>query len=683
MAFGLGSITKAILLQETQTNVEITVSSTIAFLNGFNFRSIYRTIDKYFTTSKISKYMYVTNANKKWVFNKFFALEVRYMLQAIVEDENGNHQISMYDIIVLKRIIVLLNENTWLSRTLNKVEFSKLNTKALSLFNKSPLPHQEQFFKKYDINTQRYNLTGYLLASPAGTGKTLTNLMLMSMREMDVHIIVSPNNAIYDVWENALKLEFKTPITKYWISGSNKEPEVGCTHYICHYEALKKLINIAPKLSRYKVGITLDESHNMNEIKSMRTELFIELCKLTNSQDIVWSSGTPLKALGTESIPLLKTIDPLFVDKVAFRFKKIFGAVRPIALSIVAHRIGEVSHKVEKAIIRTNPMPIEEDILVKFEGMDKYLLSNIVEEVKAFIDQRLKTYTHFMQNYKDTFYAILKEHENDLKDPAKYKLYRANLSLIISRRDYRDIPDQIQMCNKYEKEYIEPQLDPKLRAAFRDAKSVVKYVELKVRGEALGNIVAKRRTECTIEMIPHIGIPVLIDNAKKKTLIFTTNVETVDACVNYLKENKYNPRAVYGNAENDLNSSVKDFKIDPTLNPIVATYKSLSTAVPMIEANVLILLNQPFRDYEKTQSISRIDRLGQDSQTYVFNVLLDTGDEPNISTRSLDILQWSKDQVDLLLGDGVSIETFKESIAQMDQFFYIKEKINESKFLNW
>lgn len=42
--------------------------------------------------------------------------------------------------------------------------------------------------------------------------------------------------------------------------------------------------------------------------------------------------------------------------------------------------------------------------------------------------------------------------------------------------------------------------------------------------------------------------------------------------------------------------------------------------------------------------------MGQDSQTYVYQCTLDTGDVPNISTRSADILAWSQAQVEAIMG---------------------------------
>ena len=51
-----------------------------------------------------------------------------------------------------------------------------------------------------------------------------------------------------------------------------------------------------------------------------------------------------------------------------------------------------------------------------------------------------------------------------------------------------------------------------------------------------------------------------------------------------------------------------------------------------------------------TWAVSRIHRLDSDTQTTIYRCELDTGTMPNISTRSVDILAWSQNQVEEILG---------------------------------
>ncbi len=85
-------------------------------------------------------------------------------------------------------------------------------------------------------------------------------------------------------------------------------------------------------------------------------------------------------------------------------------------------------------------------------------------------------------------------------------------------------------------------------------------------------------------------------------------------------------------------------------------------------ANTIIMINLPFRSYIKEQAIARINRLKQDTQTYIFEVSLDTGDKPNLSTRTIDILEWSKKQVKSIMGDdgGVNWDDISDGSSSND-----------------
>jgi hypothetical protein len=72
--------------------------------------------------------------------------------------------------------------------------------------------------------------------------------------------------------------------------------------------------------------------------------------------------------------------------------------------------------------------------------------------------------------------------------------------------------------------------------------------------------------------------------------------------------------------------------------------------MPLTMANQLLMIDAPWRDYLLQQTVARVNRLSQDTQTYIYTTVLDTGEEVNISSRSLDILNWSKQQAEQITG---------------------------------
>jgi Type III restriction enzyme, res subunit len=637
-------------------------------IGGVATQSLVKDIQATWGTSKIHTNMFTDFGRKYLEFNIFYALEVRYMLQRLLK--NRRNWTSRNAII---SAIQQMEENTWLSNMQEGKEHPKiLDRTKLSLFFKTPLPHQVDFFDTYEYGRAALGLRGYLLSAAAGSGKTLVDLMIAEMVHSDFVIIVSPNNAVYRVWDTALtsddKREYKVKQAR-WIAGENK-PYNKERFLITHFEGLEKLIPVARGLSG-RITIVLDESHNFNEMKSNRTQLFIDLCHSTKSENVIWASGTPIKALGGECIPLLKTIDPLFNSKVEASFKQIFGINAQRALDILRHRMTHIKFDVEKAAVQ-NEKPIQEELYVKLPNGSDYTLDTISDKMAAFITERMEYYKKNYKVYEDVFNRGLQTYESKITTSdqrERFKLYLKALEFVKKNPDPRYAADEMKICNEFEVKDIMPALDLEHRRAFKGAKSVIKYVNLKVMGEALGGILGRARAQLHVEMLSHIDFTELLKKATKKTVVFTSYVEVVKACEPIFKALGKQPSLVYADTNKNLSGNIAAFEKDPNVDPVVATFNSLSTAVPLVMADLSIFLNVPFRDHELVQAKARTDRLGQDTQVKYVMVYLDTGKVPNISTRSKEILEWSREQVALILGqdyNGDIAKTMDGYIASLE-----------------
>ena len=630
------------------------------YVSGVPADVIARDIARIWNTSRVNSYMFTQLGRSGFSFHSFYAIEIYFVLEHL-----KSHPQAYTNQRALRRIQEELKSETWL-RTLEDDASLNFNWDRLNEMSVSPKEHQREFLETYEKVVAKYQLKGYLLAAAPGTGKTISGLMLALINESDATVVICPKRAVIDVWVDTLKTRFKKA-QRYWTSCDNTPVDQEANWVVFHYEALEQALSWLANNKKFKkITVILDECHNLNDPKSARTQNFMELCKDKNIQAVLWMSGTPIKALGNEAIPFLSTIDPRFTEKVRESFTKIFGKQVSRAVEILANRIGISSFRVNKADIVTNQV-VETTKNVAFKGGEQFTLAVIKEEIRVFVEERFVYYKENERRFHNIYFEILAIYERSIRDESErkdYKLYRQYVAGLNKRFDPVADKDIVVWCNRFEERYICPKLSNSDRKEFRHVRSIYKYVSLKVRGEALGRILTKRRIACFVSMVPHCGLPDLIDSAEKKTLIFTSYVEVVKAAEAYLKKEGYQPLLVFGDTNKNLPMIMKQFKENPDLNPMIATYDSLSTAVPVIEANHCVLLNKPFRDHEYQQATSRINRLGQDSIVRITSMLLDTGQEPNLSTRSNEIMEWSRASVNAIMGmDGVD-----ETITTEDNF---------------
>ena len=131
---------------------------------------------------------------------------------------------------------------------------------------------------------------------------------------------------------------------------------------------------------------------------------------------------------------------------------------------------------------------------------------------------------------------------------------------------------------------------------------------------------------------------------KKKTILFSSYVDSLEQAETACKKAGFTPMVITGENSSQVRQLLDTFRSNPDINPLIASIKVLSTGHTIVEANTVIFLNVPYRSVDYQQASDRVYRIGQDTDVYIYKLLLDTGDEPNLSTRMHDILAWSKDQ---------------------------------------
>ena len=601
-------------------------------------------IRKIWKTSRIENNIFTHVDRNSFTFYEFFAVEVVYAIERILAAPRMRTNRR-----TLTNIRDKLMQETWLARR-NMPHDNILDRTMLQNFVFEPTTDQVQLFDQFERCVFDYRLTGFLAAGAAGSGKTYMGLALAEMLHADVVLVCCPSNALYEVWQDTILTKIHAP-GKVWVSRDNK-PMTGDEKYIVfHYEHLKHILAMIQSLKRGRVVLLLDESHNFNEMKSLRSDLIAQLSK--HMAYSIWLSGTPIKALSAEAIPFLRCIDALFTPEVEEAFKGIFGVSSQRANDMLNNRLNGMAHFIPKSALGL-PDPIIQTLPVQVPNADHYTLEAIRVRMKKYFDDQMSMYLKEMPKYQEAFYAILDNHEKGLRSEQErqdYRRYRRCLAAVIRfQGDAMFVKEEMVYCNQYEKNVVMAKLGSEQKKEFKNIKTIVKYVGLKVMGECLGRIVGRARIEAHVEIAKHFDYIQAIETGVKKTVVFTAYTEVLEATRAVMKDLGLKSEYVYGATNKNIDNILERFKTDEDINPLFATYASLSTAIPLLSANVMVLVDAPYRDHLLQQTISRIHRRGQNEQCYVFMTALQTGDKPNITTRTIDILAWSQQQVASITG---------------------------------
>lgn len=657
-------------------------------VEGINLKLVYRDFEKYIG----SKMLYnILDKSGRWEmkFQKFYLPDMYHVVLELLNNDKFKRRIvsrsklqklkELFETIPLVQNIKLIqNTKDEDIPSVNKSILKNIFVPGFKLFE-----HQDKFIDNCLFKSKLMDLRGYLLDAGPGLGKTINSIALMELLGADKIIVVCPKKAVIDVWEETINRIYSKPQTYNLSIDSVKGGKVKLANFsldgkfmVCHFEALDKLVASLRNIPNARYTVVLDEAHGMNSYKSQRSTLFRELNKIVNPYFCLWMSGTPLKALGSETMTMFETIDKLFTPEVVKSFTSVFGISGVYAASVMANRLQLV-----KATIKAQGSGVEQftyQSKVVLPDAWKYTLTTIREEMKKYIKERTAFYNEFREEYIEEYFEGIEEFKANLGSNFDSKMQIALDEYLAKTKELHNgynptspvHKQYIIDCNYFEDKVIIPILSNKTKKIFRKAKSVYKYVELTIIGETLGNVIGRKRTECNKAIVEAMAksftvvneesketyetnLGEVIRDAEAKTLIFTDYVDVLKRCNEILTEEGFHPITIFGETTTTIGlpNQVKQFRENSKINPLITTFKTLSEAMPLTEANTVIFLNLPFRSGTYDQAVKRANRIGQTKDVHLYEVTLDTGGEENISTRNLDILKWSEEQVSILMGD--------------------------------
>ena len=621
--------------------------------------------------NNFSKNAFTVAESSKCVFHEVFLPEVIAWFSWLLNHNSVNANVTLLG----KAITELFALEKKQVETSTKYDLD-LNI-AKAVMDKDLLPYWIPVHTGYGEYKRRTHNRGLLLFASAGLSKTSNSLAIAEMLHAKKILVISPNNAVYKVWVKSIigysgeKSEYKHPEkNKVWTisdMGSYKDERF----VIVNYEALDKLLPMINKIAGKDTVVIIDESHNFADQKSKRTNLLIDILDKSMSQNVLLLSGTPIKSYSTEIINIARMVNTDIRGDIFVRLSNIYRNTPNYLKDILVNRFQNLSVTIEKKEANLDPV-IKTYVPVTLKNGDDYTLDKIRNDMKVYINDRIS----FIEKHRDSYnkaYAIYIEQILkagwEKKSKYTYKEYRKlfdEIQMAANRNMLRLYTTQIALCNRIEKEMAQF-LPPISRDDWHETKTILKYPMLKIQGECLGKIVMGARVKCHMDIAKELDYLDILSNTVKKTIIFSNYIEVCEQAKQAVSMLKLNPVTVYGENTKNLTKEVDVFSKDKKRNPLITTYKSLSTAVPLTVANVVIAMDLPFRMYIFEQAISRVWRNGQDTQVLVYIPTLDTGSKDNINQRNFDIISFFNQAVEEMTGFKSSLdidETVKSIAAQ-------------------
>ena len=589
------------------------------------------------------------------IVHKFFLPEFLYLLDTV-----GGH------VGRIKEIISDIANHTWI-RDLYSDAPIKTDTDMSRIeknMNVELYDFQREFIEQYDLKRRRAHLNGELLSFGCGLGKTITALATMESVGCDCIIILAPKSTLSDVWIDHIQRFYKKP-KKFFLVGKDEPHDAD--FFIFNYESMEKIEKVMKYISKKnKLGIVVDESHNFLKMKSDRTKNLIKLKDDTGCQHILLQSGTPVKAVGVEIMPLLRILDNFFDEEAQEIFKEAFGLNTNVATDVLHARLNLMMYRKKMEDVYTLPKKISRQMDIKIPDGKNYPVSAVKKTLADYAKERLEYHTKRMPEYQKMWdkAILIWSNNKELNATADYRRWIKIVSRLIKQGyDPTDkaLAADIAWANIYEKDVLIPSLpNKKTRDDFKECKSKIKYLELCIQGEVLGKL-ENLRSKMTSAIISNLDIKSIVDQSLKKVIFFTTYVDTVKMVHDRCTELGIKDVQIYGETSKNVNDILDKFRKDPDTRVLVATIQTLATGVTLTEANTVVFCNLPYRSADREQAENRVWRIGQDTECEIIQIRLDTGGTNNLSDRTIEIHDWSKEMTTAIVdgssnGENISTE---------------------------
>jgi len=578
-----------------------------------------------------------------YVIPKALALELAYLFLGAFEVTKKERYKNAYNHII---------ESTWIKEALEPAPVTIDMAKIKSRLNITPMDYQMEFIEHYFKSKESRQLRGLFLAFDQGLGKTATAIALTQLIEPEQTLIICPNN-LKTVWwrelRKVLKKYKRSPADwekETYVYGVHQEGDVRKKKYvIVNFESLTKAIAALNKEAH--MMLIIDESHLIKEMTSSRTKMVLQLIKDYNFSDVLLQSGTPIKGLPHELLPILVILDTQFDDDTVTFYKKIIKTDDPDLLAIFNVRFRYLSFRKTKLQVNKTlnlPPKVEHDVSMTLPNIKDYEIEVVKEEISEYIKAYIESESRFVKGYRKKVDALVLKYKE--KNAYLRKNYKAYTKVIKAMRGGLLIDEKERaLRNEYERRLAKV-MDRADKREFSDIIGRANNLYASALGKAIGNVYMGKYRQMVIDVGSH-SLPILKDvfekSKSKKVIVLGSYPEAVDKCSEVLSASGINNVKITGKiTAQERVLSLEKFAEDDDIQFLVGTLEILSVGFTLVEADSLVFLNQPWRWVDKNQAADRIHRIGQVNTAHIYTIRLEH-DKPTLSTRNNEIVIKSED----------------------------------------
>ena len=368
--------------------------------------------------------------------------------------------------------------------------------------------------------------------------------------------------------------------------------------------------------------------------------------------NVIAISGTPIKALAVELIPIIRLLDPMFDETAERIFRRIYSRSNydPMAASVLKQRLQLFIERRRQEDSIKLPNRDRYNVEITISNPQPFLIEQVKKDVWAYVHEHLDDYKSQVDDNFDRLKKLVmgSEKYSNISDRKKYiDLVERKIKNPMSSGEVGvEVNERIKY---YEQEILKPIDSSTYKEVLKLRRNCTSYIQI-LMGRAMGIYFIKGKINLIGLMVKENAAEVakIIRGAVKKVIIFSTYVEPLYTVKEVLEQ--YGIGCIIHTGGDDIVVTRNEFQNNNDIKCLLGTTASIGTGTDGLQfiADVMIFLNQPYRSADTAQCEARIHRKGQDCTVKIYFMKLIT-DEPNILEQESLINQWSREMFRLAI----------------------------------